>query len=434
MKTDVVIVGAGLSGLAAARQLSIFGFDVTVLESARRVGGRVQTDLHESGALLDRGFQLYNPAYPEAARVLDHEALDLRPFSAAVIAATPHGHVKLADPRTIPGWALPSASWSSGSPISKLAFVRYALAQSKRSAADISRHNDQSALNALRNAGVSGSFLKEVIQPFLAGVFLEPELNTSSRFLDVVLKSFVRGTPAVPARGMQSIPDQLAAALPAGCLHLNTTVTSVTNDSVIADGKTWNAKAVILATDSSTAASLTDISVPAWNSVTTWYHLAPLAEASELTDGRPVLVVNGGGVEPIGPQSIINSVVMTHAAPEYAPGHTLIATSALGIHPANRPLLPALATLYSTDTSTWELIGHYPIPHALPTMSPPWTLNQPTTIQSTTNGSVYLAGDYRATSSIQGAMVSGRRAADSVIAALHGIRDTGIPYEGRVRG
>lgn len=433
MKTDVVIVGAGLSGLAAARQLSIFGFDVVLLESGERVGGRVQTDLHESGALLDRGFQLYNPAYPEAARVLDHEALDLRSFSAAVIAATPHGQVKLADPRKIPSWALQSASWSSGSATSKISFIRYALAQRQRPAAEIAHQTDQSALNALRNAGVSGSFLKEVIHPFLAGVFLESDLETSSRFLDMVLKSFLRGTPSVPARGMQAIPDQLAAALPAGFLHLNTPVTSVTGDSVIADGKTWNAKAVILATDSSTAASLTNIAVPAWNSVTTWYHLAPLAESAELTDGRPVLVVNGGGVEPIGPQSIINSVVMTNAAPEYAPGHTLIATSALGIHPADRPLLPALSSLYSTDTSTWEMIGHYPIPHALPTMSPPWELNQPTKT-TPADGSVYLAGDYRATSSIQGAMVSGRRAADSVIAALHGIRDTEIPYEGRVRG
>ncbi|MFM9033278.1 MAG: FAD-dependent oxidoreductase, partial [Mycobacterium sp.] len=70
----VVVVGAGLSGLAAARYLTRGGIAVTVLESADAVGGRVRTDVVD-GYRLDRGFQLYNPAYPEGARVLDHDAL-----------------------------------------------------------------------------------------------------------------------------------------------------------------------------------------------------------------------------------------------------------------------------------------------------------------------------------------------------------------------
>jgi phytoene dehydrogenase-like protein len=102
VKVDVAIVGAGLSGLAAARQLSIHGFSTAVFEADSRVGGRIQSDHHDSGAIMDRGFQLYNPAYPEAARVLDHSALDLRAFSSAVISCTTHGNIKLADPRKIP--------------------------------------------------------------------------------------------------------------------------------------------------------------------------------------------------------------------------------------------------------------------------------------------------------------------------------------------
>lgn len=412
MKTDVAIIGAGLAGLAAARQLSINGYDVVVFESDNRVGGRVQSDIHHSGAILDRGFQLYNPAYPESARVLDHKALDLRPFSAAVISSTPHGNIKLADPRKEPTWIAASTSPSSGSVRAKLAFVKYALTQRRSSAQMITSRPDQSAHAALTNAGVTGTFYAEVIRPFLAGVFLESELDTSSRFLDLVLKSFMTGTPSLPARGMQAIPDQLASALPAEVIHLNSQVTAATRDSVTVNGATCNARAVIVATDSTTAQTLCGVNIPNWNSVTTWYHLAP---QMTLTEGKPVLIVNGGGAGPLNRTSIINSVALTNAVPEYAPGHTLISTSALGIHPRDEDLREALQALYGVNTSGWELIGHYQIPQALPAMLPPHSVRKPAKVDG-----VFLAGDYRSTSSIQGAMVSGRQAADAVINSFGG--------------
>jgi predicted NAD/FAD-dependent oxidoreductase len=424
VKTDVAIVGAGLSGLAAARQLSIYGFDVALFESDSRVGGRVQTDRHESGALLDRGFQLYNPAYPESARVLDHAALDLRPFSSAVISCTPHGNVKLADPRKIPRWTVDSALPASGSLVAKLAFVKYALKQQRRSPGSIATEPDHTAAAALNGAGVKGAFFDEVIRPFLAGVFLEAELKTSVRFLDLVLKSFLQGTPSVPASGMQAIPDQLAAALPPGSIHLNETVSGVTGDSVTANGTTWQARAVIVAADSSTAHTLAGVPVSGWNSVTTWYHLTP---ATQLTEGKPVLIVNGGGAGSLTGNSIVNSVVMTNAAPEYAPDHSLIATSALGVHPRDMDLSSALSNMYGVPTEGWDLIGHYQIPHALPSMATPFQVSEPTR-----HGDVFLAGDYRATSSIQGAMVSGRRAADSVIRSLLNLPEDRTPFEGSV--
>jgi len=422
VKVDVAIVGAGLAGLAAARQLSIHGFSTAVFEADSRVGGRIQSDHHDSGAIMDRGFQLYNPAYPEAARVLDHSALDLRAFSSAVISCTTHGNVKLADPRKIPQWVPASAMPNSGSVRAKLAFVRYALAQRNRSARTIAEQTDQSAAQSLARAGVNGDFYDEIIRPFLAGVFLESELFTSSRFLDLILKSFLHGTPSVPSQGMQAIPYQIADSLPDGVVHLNSPVTAVTEDSVTAVGRSWQARAVIVAVDSTTAHELVGVESVPWNSVTTWYHLAP---QMELTEGKPVLVVNGGGVGALTNSSVINSVVLTNAAPEYAPGHSLISTSALGIHPRNLPLHETLTRMYDTNASSWELIGHYPISHALPSMPVPHAVERPTRFDS-----VFLAGDYRATSSIQGAMESGRRAADSAIRQLLELPESDSPFEG----
>ena len=73
---DVIVVGAGLAGLATALRLAREGLDVVVVEAAERAGGRVVTD-HVDGLLLDRGFQLLNPAYPALRRGVELEALDL---------------------------------------------------------------------------------------------------------------------------------------------------------------------------------------------------------------------------------------------------------------------------------------------------------------------------------------------------------------------
>jgi len=225
----VIVIGSGLAGLSAARQLSIHGVEVLVLEAADRVGGRVRTDIVD-GVHMDHGFQLYNTAYPEGKRVLDYQALDLHPFSAGVISATHHGRVRLGDPRELLGW-LPS-SITSGSLGSKAAFVRYALTQARKSPAEITHGVDGSAHSTLERAGVTGKFYSEVIQPFFAGVFLEPNLLTSSRFMYLVLLTFVKGKPSLPRHGMQAIPNQLFDALPAETVRFNAKVSAVSTDSV----------------------------------------------------------------------------------------------------------------------------------------------------------------------------------------------------------
>ena len=103
----VIVVGAGLAGLAAARHLQHHGIPVVVLEGSDGVGGRVRTDIVE-GFRLDRGFQLLNPAYPEARRVLDLPALALKPFVPGAEIVLRDTRARVADPRRRPSWA-----WSS---------------------------------------------------------------------------------------------------------------------------------------------------------------------------------------------------------------------------------------------------------------------------------------------------------------------------------
>ncbi len=67
---DVVVIGAGVSGLACAQRLHEAGVDFLVLEAANRVGGRVQTDYalgggrpFEIGALMIHGKRVVTHAW-----------------------------------------------------------------------------------------------------------------------------------------------------------------------------------------------------------------------------------------------------------------------------------------------------------------------------------------------------------------------------------
>jgi predicted NAD/FAD-dependent oxidoreductase len=407
----VIVVGAGLSGLAAARHLRRSGVDVTVLEGSDGVGGRIRTDVVD-GFRLDRGFQLYNPAYPEGARVLDHRALDLKTFIAGARVVVERGGrrqvVRVADPRRKPAWAVPSVLALIGSPLATARFGAYAVSRVVRSVPSLQNDPDVTTEAALRRAGVDARLMETVLRPFLSGVFLESELSTSRRFLDVVLKSFVRGTPGVPALGMQRIPEQLASGLD---VRLGHRVAAVSDRAVdVADGDTHSADAVIVATDPAAAAALIpDVQAPAPHAVTTWYY-RPDCAPGELADGEAVLLLDAARRGPL-----VNTVVMSHAAPDYAPtGSALVAASALGVweNPLeDKAIREHLAWLYGVPTAKWDLIANYPIPYALPAMDVPFELQRPVRTAS----GVYVAGDHRDTSSIQGALVSGRRAAQALL-------------------
>lgn len=413
MSADVVVIGAGLAGLAAARELSIHGVHVTVLEASDQVGGRVKTD-HIDGITMDHGFQVYNPSYPEAARVLDHQALDLHPLTAGVgVRLKPGKLARLGDPRKNFFSSLGGLGLATGSPLAKAKFANYALQASRSLIADLEARPDISAREALIAAGISGELLTCVIQPFLTGVFLESDLSTSRHFLDLVLRSFVRGTPSLPAAGMQAIPEQLHQALPEGTVRLSTAVAKVNNTSVTTtdDGRV-KAKLVIVATDPQRAAALIPgITAPEGRSVTTWYHLADTAPQA-LAFGESLLLVDGQSNGPV-----INTVVLTHAVASYAnAGQVLISSSTLGTDTsgeAETAVRSHLARIYGVSTRKWQQVGVYPIRYALPAMVPPFNIRQPIEIDH-----VLVAGDHRDTGSIQGAMVSGRRTAQRALELL----------------
>ncbi len=399
---EVVVVGAGLAGLACARHLTRAGVEVTVLEAENVVGGRVRTDVVD-GMLLDRGFQVHNTGYPEAQQVLDHDALGLRPFVAGALIRLGDRLHKVGDPRKVPTWAPRTVLSPIGSIKDKMLIGRLAAEAALHSPDALLSRPETTTYEALRDRGLSDTVVERFFRPFLSGVFLEDGLTTSSRFFDLVWRSFVNGTQCVPAAGMGAIPAQLAAGLD---VRLATAVDTVAAGEVRAAGEVLRPRAVVVATAAPAAGRLLPgLDVPAGKSVTTHYHLAPEPPVRE-----PAIVLDG---ERGGP--VANSVVLTNAAPSYAPGRHLVSSSVVSGDASEPAVRAHLSRLYGVDTARWEAVAAYEIVDALPTQAPPMgRFRKAVRLEA----GLYVCGDHRDSASIQGALVSGRRAATDVLQEL----------------
>lgn len=404
--TEVVVVGAGLAGLACARRLHEAGVATTVLEAADAVGGRVRTDVVD-GMLLDRGFQVHNTGYPEAQRVLDHARLELRRFSSGALVRVGDRLHRVGDPRRAPTWAPGTVRAPIGSLRDKALIASLAAQAALHSADTLLSRPETTTYDALRARGLSDEVIDRFLRPFLSGVFLEPDLTTSSRFFDLVWRSFARGEQVVPAGGMGELPRQLAEGLPD--VRLSTPAEQVRAGRVRTGGEELRPRAVVVATDAPTAATLLPgLVVPASCGVTTHYHLAP-----EPPVDQPAVVLDG---ERRGP--VASSVVLTNAAPSYAPGRHLVSSSVVSGDASEPAVRAHLARLYGVDTSRWQHVRSYEIPHALPRQDPPMgRFRRSVRLEA----GLFVCGDHRDSASIQGALVSGRRAAGAVLAELRGL-------------
>jgi phytoene dehydrogenase-like protein len=398
---EVVVVGAGIAGLNAAHHLAEAGLDVLVLEADERVGGRIRTD-EVDGFLLDRGFQLYNPAYPEGARALNHAALDLKPFFPGAVLGLADGPRWLVDPVRATRSSVRNMRLPLGV-VGTVQAMRYLTGCAVTDPREIQQRPDMSTEQALEQAHLPVKVMQRLFTPFLSGVLADPHLDTSRRFTDLVLRSLARGTPGVPAVGMQAIPDQLAHRLRSrifrGVRALRVTPTRVETDAGGID-----CDAVIVATDPATAARLVPgVPQATMRALTTWYFSI---EEDDLLSGKPVLVLASDGRGPV-----TNTVVMSYAAPRYAPpGRHLVQATAVGLSDATPTAVRHhLAQLYGVPTAHWQLVGHYPIAEALPAALPPFRVRSAQEFDG-----IVVAGDHRDTPSIQGALVSGRRAAARV--------------------
>ena len=414
----VYVVGAGLAGLACARRLHAGGVAATVLEASDGVGGRVRTDQHVDGFLLDRGFQALLTAYPEACQVHDYDKLELRAFEPGALVRTGGRFVRVSDPSRRPRRALSSALAPVGSLADKARVASLRRRVLAGSLDELFARPETSTLQALAAAGFSDTIVDRFFRPLFGGVLLDPELATSSRMFEFIYRMFSAGDVALPARGMGAIAEQLADGLPPGSVRLGQRVAAVAPGGVTLAGEGGEqlaARAVVVATDGPSAAGLLGEPAVAPGSVAAacLYYAADQVPIDE-----PLIVLDGEGRGPVN-----NLCVPSLVAPGYAPdGQALVSAAVIGpdasrgTGPLEPAVLEQLADWFGSSVVGWRHLRTYRIPHAQPAQ-PPGALDPPERPVRVRPG-LYVCGDHRDNASINGALVSGRRAAEALLEDL----------------
>jgi phytoene dehydrogenase-like protein len=393
----VAVVGAGLAGLSCAVALHRAGVPVAVYEAGDGVGGRVRSD-HVDGFTLDRGFQVALTAYPEMHRQLDMAALDLRAFDpGALVWRNGKGSV-VADPFRRPTTTLSTVTAPIGSLFDKarIALLRHRLRSVHP--AQLLRAPDGPTRTALADAGFSDTIIDRFFRPLVGGIQLDPELTDSRRMFDIIFRMLADGDSAVPAAGMQAIPQQLADQLPPGTVQLDSPVTATTPTSVTVHGEQVAAAAVVVATEGPVAAALLDLPPVESKSVGAVYFAAP---EPPVTD--KLVVLDGTGRGPV-----LNVAVMSNVAPSYAPAGSHLVVAALPGHDGpsiEHDARTQLRGWWGPQVDAWDHVATYRIAHGQPRQRPPFDPKQRVRLDD----GRFVCGDHRDTASIQGAMYSGRR-------------------------
>jgi phytoene dehydrogenase-like protein len=383
-QSEVLVVGAGLAGLNAAITLQKAGVDVHLIESSERPGGRVTSDLID-GFICDRGFQLINSKYPALQELDVIKEIDFLEAPRAIEVSLGNDRRTLGDPRQMPWTALDRAT---GTIPEKLALLRFLMSKPQ---------HDDSLEDALKSLGTT---YVRVLKPFLHGVFLTHPKNVDARYGQSIIKSFVTGSPGLPRRGVAELSQALAARV--NKVSYQVQVNSLEAGSVNTSAGEFQAESIVIATDATTATQLLGLNdVPRMAGCITWYH-----STSVNPSGNGRLLIDGQNRGPV-----INSLVVSDISSDYAPKGQHLVSSTTDLSATESDVRRHLSILWGVNTQDWDLIAKYEIPAALPIHSVGRSLTQTVQISE----KLFVVGDHRAVPSQQGALFSGRLAAQLIL-------------------
>ena len=373
MQFDCIVIGAGLAGLTAARDLQDQGKSVLLLESSDRVGGRVKSD-YQDGFIFDHGFQVINPRYPQVARSKLIKELDFKYIS---------GTIRLADLDKKIGYNLGSFSSEIGSGLEKVKFLGFVL-------------NPKVGSN--RNFGFyADKFPKlfaTVLSPFLSGVFLTDPREISAQVAQEILRSFIKSLPGVPANGVSAFSEKLAK--PLANLKTSATVEKISGNQVFTNQGVFEAKLIVIATDPISASRLigSNEAVKMLSSTTMYF-----ATNEKLSNSKNLIVS--------AKSKLVNSLVISEVSKNYAPaGINLISATSLSAL-NEKEFRSELSQLWRTNTAGWDVLARYEIKESLPFHAS----GKPKASKLKISEKLFVIGDHRATPSQQGAMSSGAEVA-----------------------
>lgn len=411
MQSKIVIIGGGIAGLTAAVYLHKQGKEVLIMEASDRVGGRIKTDNYK-GFLLDRGFQVLLTAYPETKSLLNYKELHLKKFLPGATVLYDKGQFEIADPFRIPSAAFATLFAPVGSLKDKLntLFLKNKLIRISIDA--IFKQKEQTTLSQLLEYGFSQKMIDRFYKPFMSGIFLENNLNTSQRMFDFVMKMFSEGDVAIPALGMEEIPKQLLAMLPENSVMCNTKVVAIDGNTVITnDGNKIEASKILIATEANSfSEQYINKQKKECQQVTNVYFEANLAPTN-----KAVVILNASTNK----KWVNNITVMTNVSKDYAPkDKVLISVSYNGIatvddNTLSNNMKEELKAWFGNQVDNWQFLKSYRIEYALPNQD--IIKNELSESDIQINENLFVCGDHLLNGSINAAMKSGRMAAELII-------------------
>lgn len=403
----IYIIGAGISGLIAAYELEQAGYSPVVLEKSDAVGGRVRT-VEKNGYHLDLGFQVLLSAYPLANKYLDFDALRLRRLESG-------SQIYVDGKRFLIGDALrnirllaPTLLADIGSLTDKVKVLALSRRLKKKSLGAIFDSPETSTLEYLRSQGFSEKIIDRFFRPFFSGIFLEPELRTSSRMFEFVYKMFGEGYATIPEQGIGAISKQLKKKLKTTQFQFGQEVKQVTNERItLGNGQELIHNGVIITANASALVSNMNDQAIQWKSCTCLYFEV---ERTNIPEGTIALVADKG--------KLSNNLY----AYKDASGKQLLSVTTLKhAGKTNEELTQAIEAEVKEYCGIQQIkhIANFRISEALPDLTHLKMTTSPSESQLTDH--IFLAGDVLFNGSLNAAMESGRLAALGLLEKKSGI-------------
>lgn len=405
-ETKIYIIGAGVSGLVAAKVLENNGYSPVIIEDTERVGGRVKTDVVQ-GYQLDHGFQVLLTAYPYAQKYLNLDALQLQYFLPGASIFN-NGHQKIiGDPLRAISLLFPTLFSGIGTILDKFKILKLNLLLKKTTLDEIFEKPEKTTLSYLIDFGFSKEIIDNFFRPFFSGIFLEPNLETSSRMFEFVYKMFGEGSAALPKAGIEAIPKQLESNLKETTFLFNTKVKSVEDGKIILEDDTQlKSDYIIIATEASHLVHNLKNQETKWKSCETLYF-----ETNVRTIKKPLIGLITDKETLINNIFFHNSLQTTSTGNKELLSVTVVKKHQLAAEALQKQIKKELKEVCSIEVL--KFLKQYTIAKALPEMN--GLRYEMAATETRLTNSIFLAGDIQLNGSLNAAMLSGERAAMAVL-------------------
>ena len=401
MKVDTVIIGGGLSGLSCAVRLEEQKRDYILIEKSNRLGGRVGS-IYENGNIYDIGFQVFNTSYQNTIRLFDENEIKLRMFKPGAVIHDGSSFKLISDPLRDPKQLFVSLFSSLSSFKDKLRVLSLIFDLSYY---DIhkDKSEDMTTIDFLKKRNFSEKFIELFFNPFFAGIFLEKDLKTSSKFFKYVFSNFSKGLACIPQNGMQTIPDLIAKNINSDRILFNQSLEKIEDGKALIfnNGLSLQASNIVLTGGSHEKIGLNPVK---YNSVENLYFVSDID------------IKNGKYIHLFPKDSIINNIaVLNKISKHYCKSNNLLSISIIGHNSKDKLdialIKKRLSNYFGGNESNYDYVKNFSIKNAT-------IMQRNNFFQSksypTPKGFI-IAGDHSFYGSIEGAVLSGIKASEKVL-------------------